>query len=108
MALTRLGELDAHEGNDERATARYRESLQIARDLGDQDIVAWTLTALGRVARHQGEEESAIQLFREALGRRSPWNRQRSSGSTVDRGRGAPGQPWRRRVSSGQRTVTRC
>ncbi|HEV7213837.1 MAG TPA: tetratricopeptide repeat protein, partial [Chloroflexota bacterium] len=67
VTLTRLAELDDHEGDVAAAMERCQEALQLARALGDQDIVAWTLTTLGRAVRQQGEEQRAMTYFREAL-----------------------------------------
>jgi tetratricopeptide (TPR) repeat protein len=76
--LNNLGLIAYFQGDYERATTLYEESLALVRGLGDDNGIALTLGNLGLVAFVQGDYERALALQEESLtlGRRStnkPW-----------------------------------
>jgi predicted ATPase len=67
-ALFAAGVLATEQGDYSVANALMRESLNIARQLGDNQGVAVSLNALAVVARDNGEIAEAHALFQESLG----------------------------------------
>jgi predicted ATPase len=67
-ALFAAGVLATEQGDYSAANALMRESLNIARELGDNQGVAVSLNALAVVARDNGEIAEAHALFQESLG----------------------------------------
>ena len=67
-ALFAAGVLASEQGDYSAANALMRESLDIARQLGDKQGVAVSLNALAVVARDNGELAEAHALFQESLG----------------------------------------
>lgn len=61
------GTLAAQQGDFETAKEIYRQSLEIRRALGADELVAALLSNLGIVARYEGQYEEAMQLHQEAL-----------------------------------------
>ena len=66
-ALRGAGRLLQCQGEYERATALYQESLALLRELGDKRGIAHTLNNLGLVAWHQGNYSEAIAAYEESL-----------------------------------------
>ena len=66
-ALFAAGVLAGEQGDYASADALIRESLDIARQLGDQQGVAVSLNALAVIARDRGEVADARSLFEESL-----------------------------------------
>jgi len=66
-ALRGAGRLLQCQGEYERATALYQESLALLRELGDKQGIAHTLNNLGLVAWHQGNYSEAIAAYEESL-----------------------------------------
>ena len=67
-ALFAAGVLASEQGDYSAANALMRDSLDIARQLGDKQGVAVSLNALAVVARDNGEIAEAHALFQESLG----------------------------------------
>jgi hypothetical protein len=73
-ALALLGKVETARGDHACARVLYDESLALARDIGDQELIASGLTGLARVVAMQGEPAWAVRLWgsadalREALG----------------------------------------
>jgi predicted ATPase/DNA-binding SARP family transcriptional activator/DNA-binding CsgD family transcriptional regulator len=66
-ALDGAGWLAEAQGDYERATAAYTESLKLNRSVGDQRGIAWALSELGSVALFQGDRERATRLLEKSL-----------------------------------------
>jgi tetratricopeptide (TPR) repeat protein len=70
VVLNNIGEVLKKQGATEAARARYAESLEISRPIGDKGLVAETLAQLASVAvdprEAEGRLEEALGLFREA------------------------------------------
>ena len=73
-ALVLLAKVEIARGDHACARVLYDESLTLARDIGDQELIASGLTGLARVVAMQGEPAWAVRLWgsaealREALG----------------------------------------
>jgi predicted ATPase/class 3 adenylate cyclase len=67
QALTNLGIIARHNGDLAGAATRYRESLALTRELGDQRGTANVLTNLGYVASLQGDLAGAAALYTDSL-----------------------------------------
>ena len=65
--LNGAGVLAECQGDYERAAALHEEGLAIARTLGDQRLIAWSLNNLGVVAIDQGDYTRAEHLLEENL-----------------------------------------
>jgi len=61
------GTLAAQQGRYELAVERYRDSLEIRRELDDKPGIASLLSILGIVARFEGDFERAQELNEESL-----------------------------------------
>jgi ATP/maltotriose-dependent transcriptional regulator MalT len=68
LAVAGLGEQQLADGHLEEATALFRESLVLKRELGDRMGMAVGLDSLGRVATTEGEGERAALLLGAAEG----------------------------------------
>lgn len=55
------------QGKIEEARRLYDESLEIEKQLGNQNGIAITLHQLGMIAEIEGDKVEAARLFREAL-----------------------------------------
>ena len=66
-ALNGAGVLAECQGDYDRAAALHEESLALARALGDQPAIAWSLNNLGVVALNRGDLERADTLLGENL-----------------------------------------
>jgi tetratricopeptide (TPR) repeat protein len=62
-----LGWVALEQGDYQQAGAHYEHSLVIARELGNQDHVAYALCGQGRIARETGDLARAAALFDESL-----------------------------------------
>jgi hypothetical protein len=73
-ALALLGKVEAARGDYAGARVLYDESLGMAKEIGDQELIATGLTGLARVVAAQGEPAWAVRLWgnaealREAIG----------------------------------------
>ena len=54
-------------GDDDQATTFLEESLALAREIGDQLLVATALNDLGSVAYKRGDLDRAEPLYQESL-----------------------------------------
>ncbi|HLV78751.1 MAG TPA: tetratricopeptide repeat protein, partial [Chthonomonadaceae bacterium] len=66
-ALYAAAYLDADQGDDASAQARYEEGLAICREIGDRQGIAGALGTLGRLAQNRGELEQALALHTQSL-----------------------------------------
>ena len=68
-ALVGLGQVDAQEGDYEKAARLYERGLAMYRELGDLEGIANSLWLLGTmVGSRQGDHERAMSLLEESLG----------------------------------------
>jgi hypothetical protein len=63
LALCRLGTVAYTQGDDDRATALYGESLTLRRELGNKHGLAECLEGLAEVAVTQRQLEHAVRLL---------------------------------------------
>ncbi|MFQ5927164.1 MAG: tetratricopeptide repeat protein [Terriglobia bacterium] len=61
------GWLVRDQGEYQTARPMFEESLEIAREVGDREAVAWSLINLGFLARYQGAYDVACELLEESL-----------------------------------------
>jgi predicted ATPase/DNA-binding CsgD family transcriptional regulator len=66
-ALSAIAAFALRQGNYDHARARFEENLALARDMGDQVVIAQTLLNLGSVANIAGDTARAVTLFEESL-----------------------------------------
>jgi predicted ATPase/class 3 adenylate cyclase len=66
-ALNGAGVLAESQGDWQTAASFHQESLEISRQLGNADDVAWSLNNLGVVASNQSDYERAAVLLQESL-----------------------------------------
>jgi predicted ATPase len=83
-ALNGAGVLAREQGDYDRATALYSESLALWRDLGDKRGTAATLNSLGMVVRDQGNVARAKELYEEALALRRELDDRHSIAATLN------------------------
>lgn len=76
-ALARVGYIAWEQGDYERSLAFSEESLALARELGDMEVVAAALSSLGWAALFQNDLQQASALTEEAI------SLQRASGDAV-------------------------
>ncbi len=67
--LKAAGVLAEAQGDQPRAAAHYEEALGLARQLGNEFAIAFSLHGLASVAYDQGDVPRATALYEEALGR---------------------------------------
>jgi non-specific serine/threonine protein kinase len=67
LAVSFLGDLAYHQGDDARAERLLREGISLARDVGDLWTEGFATEMLARVAARQGDRVRAAALLREAL-----------------------------------------
>jgi tetratricopeptide (TPR) repeat protein len=67
MSLNNLGILARDGEQYPRAEALYQESLQICREIGDEQGIASALVNLGEVAHLRGDQPRAIELIAQGL-----------------------------------------
>ncbi len=66
-ALEDLGNAYREQGDLAKALASYRESLKLARDLGDQPPIARNLLAIGRIHVREGRVPAGAETLRRAV-----------------------------------------
>jgi tetratricopeptide (TPR) repeat protein len=54
-------------GDIERAATSWEESLRLSQELGDHNLMAWSLGGLADVARLRADYQRATGMFKEAL-----------------------------------------
>ena len=111
QVLADLGEVAHAQGNLEEATARYRESLAIRRDLGLRPGIAHALEGVAQLAAARGRPERALRLggaaaaLRAATGARRPPVERARIEAQLRRARRALGRHRRPGVGGGRGAV---
>jgi tetratricopeptide (TPR) repeat protein len=67
-ALHAAGFFTSQQGDYGEARARFEESLDIFRELGDTRGIGWALVDLGYLARYEGDQAAARSRIEESLG----------------------------------------
>jgi hypothetical protein len=62
-SLTMLARVEAYQGNYVAARTLYEESLMIAQDMDDKELIASSLEGLAGAAAVQGEPARAVRLW---------------------------------------------
>jgi len=65
--LNNIGGIHYARGNYEEAITYYKQSLVIARELGDEDNVASNLNNLGTVYKAEGNNSRALDYYKQSL-----------------------------------------
>ena len=65
--LNALGRVALRQGDDTRASAYCEEALSVARETGDELLIAEALAQLGTVALHRGDARQATARYQQSL-----------------------------------------
>src|SRR5262249_13055663 len=65
--LNALGRVALRQGDDTRARAYSEEALSVARETGDELLIAEALAQLGTVALHRGDARQATARYQQSL-----------------------------------------
>lgn len=67
LAWVQIGDIHVVAGRFDEARAAYVDALRLARDAGDEELIAYSLDYLGYFHRRIGDAEQAIKLHRQAI-----------------------------------------
>src|SRR5207244_9793846 len=61
--LETLGSINLSQGGPEQAKGLFTEGLSLAKELGNETLIAWHLIGLARVAAEEQQLKRAVRLF---------------------------------------------